>query len=131
MDFVVIDTDVVSFYFKNDARADPFKNHWAGKTLVVSFMTLAELRLWTRVRRWGRSRIDQLEAFVKSRFVVYPVDDRLCDTWATLMAESRANGRNLHHSDAWVAATALVIGASLATNNRKDYLSIEGLSLLI
>jgi predicted nucleic acid-binding protein len=46
MNLVLVDTDVVSFHFKNDPRAEPHIAEWAGKTLVVSFMTLAELQFW-------------------------------------------------------------------------------------
>jgi predicted nucleic acid-binding protein len=106
MDFVVVDTDIVSFCFKNDSRAQPYIAGWTGKTLVVSFMTLAELQLWGIVRNWSQSRKSEIHSFLKQHFVVHPVNERLCGLWATLMAESRAKGRNLQTADAWIAATA-------------------------
>lgn len=42
MNRVVLDTDVVSFLFKNDARARKYQPHLGGKEVVISFMTLAE-----------------------------------------------------------------------------------------
>jgi hypothetical protein len=56
MDFVVVDTDVVSFYFKNDPRSQPYVSQWAGKTLLISLMTLADLQIWGLVRNWGPRR---------------------------------------------------------------------------
>ena len=56
MNWLVIDTDVVSFYFKNDSRAKAYVANWQGNTLVISFMTLAELKLWGLVRNWGANR---------------------------------------------------------------------------
>ena len=43
MDAVVLDTDVVSFLFKDDTRAELYRPHLTDKLLVISFMTLAEL----------------------------------------------------------------------------------------
>jgi len=47
MNAVLLDTDVVSFALKGDTRAEPYRAHVAGKVLVVSFMTVAELYKWT------------------------------------------------------------------------------------
>ena len=92
MDFVVVDTDIVSFCFKHDSRAQPYVANWTGKTLVVSFMTLAELRLWEIVRNWGQGRISQFRSFLKQHFAVHPANERLCGLWALLMAESCGKG---------------------------------------
>ncbi len=43
MSDAVVDTDVVSFLFKRDTRAQAYKRHLVGRRLVVSFMTVAEL----------------------------------------------------------------------------------------
>ena len=129
MDLLVADTDVVSFYFKNDPRAEPFVARWAGKTLVVSFMTTAELQLWALVRNWGPRRTEQLKSFLARNFVVYPVDEQLCSLWATVTAESRVKGRKLQTADAWIAATALALDAPLATHNVKDFAAIPKLQL--
>ncbi len=129
MDFVVVDTDIVSFCFKHDSRAQPYVANWTGKTLVVSFMTLAELRLWEIVRNWGQGRISQFRSFLKQHFAVHPANERLCGLWALLMAESRAKGRNLQTADAWIAATAIAMGAPLATYNVGDFQGISDLKL--
>ncbi len=53
MSDAVIDTDVMSFLFKRDSRADLYKPHLEGRRLVVSFMTIAELEAWALIRNWG------------------------------------------------------------------------------
>ena len=50
---VILDTDVVSFLFKGDTRAEAYRIHLRGKTLALSFMTVAELYQWALVRNWG------------------------------------------------------------------------------
>jgi hypothetical protein len=49
----VVDTDVVSFAFKGDSRADLYGPHLTNRLLVISFMTLAELE------RWSLERLDR------------------------------------------------------------------------
>ena len=49
---VVLDTDVASFLFKGDTRAETYRPHLHGKTLALSFMTVTELYQWSLVRHW-------------------------------------------------------------------------------
>ena len=52
---VVVDTDVVSFLFKNDSRAQLYLPLLKDRELLVSFMTEAELEQWILLARWVRS----------------------------------------------------------------------------
>ncbi|TVP69427.1 MAG: hypothetical protein EA342_03450 [Leptolyngbya sp. LCM1.Bin17] len=61
MSVLLVDTDVVSFLFKNDSRAANYANILQGNQLALSFMTVAELFQWAAVRNWGESRTQQLE----------------------------------------------------------------------
>ena len=53
---LVVDTDVVSFFAKNDTRFADYAPELDGKELILSFMTLAELYLWQELRNWGAAR---------------------------------------------------------------------------
>lgn len=44
-------------------------------------------------------------------------------------AEIKRKGRQMSSADAWIAATALVLSASLVTNNPKDYRHLDSLQL--
>ena len=46
-DRCVVDTDVVSFFFKGDTRAALYRPHLVGQFLLISFMTVAELDRWS------------------------------------------------------------------------------------
>jgi predicted nucleic acid-binding protein len=43
---VVLDTDVVSFLFKSDNRAQLYLPHLRDRQWLISFMTEAELEQW-------------------------------------------------------------------------------------
>jgi len=52
MPVVIVDTDVVSYLFKEDTRGGLYEPHLAGVLASISFMTLAELEHWTITRNW-------------------------------------------------------------------------------
>jgi tRNA(fMet)-specific endonuclease VapC len=125
----VIDTDVVSFLFKRDSRADLYRPHLVGKILVISFMTLAELDRWTMERNWGKARRERMEEHLKN-FVIYHSDRALCLKWAEISDSARRKGRPIQTADAWIAATALLHDIPLITHNRNDYVGIDRLTII-
>jgi len=129
MPAVVVDTDVVSFAFKRDPRALPFRRHLVGQTMVISFMTLAELRAWAFVRKWGQPSRDRLARHL-GRYQVYFADDALCQRWAEVTSRARGLGRPIDVADAWIAATAMLLGVPLVTHNPADYAGVPGLAVL-
>jgi tRNA(fMet)-specific endonuclease VapC len=91
-------------------------------------MSIAELRMGSIAARWGVGRRTLLEQFILGFEVVY-ADDALCTAWARLRADARSEG-SLSPQDAWIAATALGLDATLATNNRRDFEDVRKLRLL-
>jgi tRNA(fMet)-specific endonuclease VapC len=63
MSSVVVDTDVVSFVFKNHPIGRQYDADLADRTLIVSFMTLAELDRWTIQSKWSEARRNWLRLY--------------------------------------------------------------------
>lgn len=126
---VVLDTDVVSFLFKRDSRAEIYKPHLHGKLLVLSFMTVAELDRWAISRAWSEARRRRMEEHLRG-FVVHPYDRALCRTWAEVSDDAGRAGRPVQCADAWIAAVAVLHGLPLVTNNAGDYAGVDGLQLI-
>jgi predicted nucleic acid-binding protein len=119
MDDLVLDTDVVSFFAKGDTRASLYSPMLIGQRLCICFQTVAELRLWTIVRRWNAPRREAMESLL-GRFVLLPYDSAMAQHWAEITARRRQLGRPINCGDAWIAASALRHGAVLITHNAKD-----------
>ena len=126
---VVVDTDVVSFLFKNDRRAQLYLPLLKDRMLLVSFMTEAELEQWILWAKWGPSRVQRFQQFMTG-FASVPSSRDLILKWADAMVTARANGRRIEAADAWIAATALLYSAALVTHNPKDYLGVSALTIL-
>lgn len=126
---VVVDTDVVSFMFKQDTRAALYRPHVDDKLSIVSFMTLAELDRWALEYNWGEARRRNMEVFMQD-FLFSFSDRALCGKWAQAICSARRNGRPIRTADAWIAATVLLNNVPLVTHNRSNYLGVEGLTLI-
>src|SRR5260370_30256079 len=126
---VVIDTDVASFLFKNDSRAQSYLRHLGDRQWLISFMTEAELEQWALLSNWQAKRIEWLRVFL-GRFVVVPSSRDLVLQWAEVMVAARRAGRRLETADAWIAATAALYDAPLLTHNASDYLGVPTLKLI-
>lgn len=129
MTSVVLDTDVVSFLFKSDSRAQNYLPHLRDRRWIISFMTEAELEQWALLSNWNPKRIEWLRVFL-GRFVIVPSSRDLVLKSAEVMVAARRNGRRLETADAWIAATAVLYGAPLISHNAGDYLGVPRLKLI-
>ncbi len=126
---LVVDTDVVSFIFKKDTRAALYIPHLSGHILTISFQTLAELELWTRIAAWGTHRTQQLDEHLR-RYIIQHSTAALCRRWADVLSGARRTGRPIATADAWHAATALLLDVPLVTHNGAHYMSVNGLTVI-
>jgi len=125
----VVDTDVVSFLFKRDSRAQLYLPMLKRRKLLASFMTEAELEQWILLAKWGAGRVQRFQEFMTG-FASVPSSRDLILKWAEAMVAARVSGRRIEAADAWIAATALLYDAALVTHNPKDYLGVPDLNVL-
>lgn len=129
MSAIVLDTDVWSFLFKRDTRAEQYRSHIEQHIPCISFQTVAELYQWAEKSEWGDKRRERLQAWLH-RFVVLGYDEETARIWAQIRAERERQGRPLAAQDAWVAACAIRHGYLLITHNAADYTGIASLTLI-
>lgn len=109
---LVIDTMIASMLMSRKpadavARYGPML---VGRPLVVSHVTVTELRFGALAAGWGPNRLEALEARLSAMTVVVP-DDDLVWVCARLRAAAKNAGLGLwakdHEADRWIAATAV------------------------
>jgi tRNA(fMet)-specific endonuclease VapC len=101
MTSVVVDTDVVSYVFKNHPFGSRYHADLVGRIALISFMTVAEIERWVLQYRWGNQRIQVLRTFLQ-RFTVVPSSPDLCRQWAEVTVTAQAGGRRIESADAWI-----------------------------
>lgn len=62
---IVVDTDVVSYVFKSDTRAELYAPHLIQTPTFISFTSLAELRRWKFQSDWGEAKQGNLKSFYR------------------------------------------------------------------
>lgn len=133
MNAVLLDTTVASLLHPRK-RASPlracYEPHMRGKTLALSFQTVAELWQWAEIRQWGQTARQQLDSFLR-RFLIIPYDYELTRVWARVMADCQRQGRCFEAGDGWIAATAVHHQLPLLTHDRDfSSCSIRGLQVI-
>ena len=130
MEAVLLDTTVASLLHpkkKGSTLRALYEPEMKGKTLVLSFQSVAELWGWAVENRWGLKQRRGLEVFLR-RFVVVPYDFGLAKVWAEITAHCKKRGRRLEAGDAWIIATAAYRKIPLLTHDRDHLgLGINGL----
>jgi len=126
---ILVDTDVVSYIFKKDIRADFFRPYLLHRMVAISFMTVAQLYYGAYKANWGSNRIIQLENHVKN-YVILPYDYLVCQKWAQIRTQCESKGYRIESSDAWIAACALRHDCALATNNGQHFQYIDNLIVI-
>ena len=126
---VIVDTDVTSYFLKEDSRAELYRPHLFGLPKIISFMTLAELRRWEIQNNWGAKRIQKANSFLDEFGVIY-ADKNPCEIWANIKSDAHKNGNPIETADAWVASVALMFDIPLVTNNRRHFENVKNLTII-
>ncbi|HEY3260228.1 MAG TPA: type II toxin-antitoxin system VapC family toxin [Pseudonocardiaceae bacterium] len=129
MQSVVVDSNVFSFIFKKDTRRELCAPDVRGKRVCLCFMSVAELKLWAIVRKWGTRRVESLAEAVR-QYVVIPYDAAMSDHWAEITAHREHLGKPIACGDCWIAAAARRHDLPLVTHNPADFADIPGLRII-
>ena len=117
---VVVDTNVVSYVYRNDPIASRYIQRMKNHRAVISFQTYEELLFGVLIANWGQRRRDQLFNYVEATYEVVGYDLELVNICARVRADSRGRGSELSVADAWIAATAIWLDCPLLAHD-KDF----------
>ncbi|MDQ6797444.1 MAG: PIN domain-containing protein [Actinomycetota bacterium] len=120
---MVVDTMVVSALVnagRDSAAAARYRAVIGGRSVVVSFVTVTEMRFGAIKAGWGEIRRRHLERVLVRLVVVQPDDDLMLTCAAlraTCSAVGHALGQKVHDADRWIAATAIALGVDLISGD--------------
>lgn len=99
--------------------------------LIVSVVTIGEIRVLAQRNDWGDKKMDLLNRFFEETLLVVDVSigaPELIDAYVEI--DSQSKGKNMGKNDLWIAATAKVTNATLVTTDG-DFDHLIGLDLQI
>jgi predicted nucleic acid-binding protein len=116
---VVLDTDVASQSFRG-RLPQPLAARLVGRQPILTFVTVAEMTKWTRLRQCGPHNLALLDDWLSTKPVI-PGSRAIAVTWGSLSAAATQRGRPRPVNDTWIAACCLAYDLPLATLNLKDF----------
>jgi tRNA(fMet)-specific endonuclease VapC len=127
MNEVLIDTDILSYYFKGDkivvGRFEEYLQIYP--VLNISIITYYEI-LGGLKHKDAKKQIQQFETFISSNNLLY-VTKTSASISAEKYGELQKKGITSNASDLLIAGIALELDLSIVTNNEKHYRDISDL----
>jgi tRNA(fMet)-specific endonuclease VapC len=126
----MLDTNICSYILKNHPAAvkQKFEEVGAGN-ICISTIVLAELYFGAARHPEGVVIRREIDDFA-SRLVVIPWDEIAADHYGAIRSSLEKAGTPVGAMDMLIAAHARSCGATLVTNNRREFDRIKGLTSL-
>ena len=128
-DWLLIDTDVVSYLMRGGNLAEIYSRRIRSKKRAISFITVGELYYGAEKAEWGVKKRLQLENNLMN-FTVIPYDIEIARIFGFVVAERDRMGQPISYHDAWIAACAIRHQVTLVTHNAKDFTHISNLNVI-
>jgi len=126
MDYILVDTNIVSYLMKDHPIARLYHRHLQGRILCLSFITIGELYLGAEINQWGEVRRKRLEEVLRN-YVILPYDKKVAEYYAKVIIGVRKKGYQISFSDAWIAATAIAFDLPFVTHNKSHFEHVPNL----
>lgn len=127
--YLLLDTNFVSYIMKGTPEAERDKPYLQGKTLAFSFITVGELWAGATYQGWGVEKRKQLASTLRN-FVVIPYDFEITKCYGEIVAQRKKAGRPISVADAWIAACAVRHQIPLVSHNFRDFEAMPNLVLI-
>lgn len=125
----LLDTNICIYIAKyNPPSVRERFERYAANQLSMSVITLGELRFGA-AKSQSRSRamtvIDELVSLIP----IEEISEEVANHYGDIRASLQRNGQVIGNNDLWIAAHARALGRALVTNNEKEFLRVEGLTV--
>ena len=127
----MLDTNTLIFFIKNRPAsvAQRIRALPEDDAICMSFVTYAELLKGAERSQRKTDVLQRLDGLTAQVPVLYPKGPAVCEHYAVHAARLRAAGTPIGGNDLWIAAHALAEGATLVTNNTREFGRIEALAV--
>jgi predicted nucleic acid-binding protein len=139
----LLDTNIVLTYARNTEvtkKLEAKLNLLSGDhRLIISVVSVGELKAFMKKNKWGNKKISQLEKLV-DEFMIADINvEEIIERYAEIDAfsqgklenrKSKFTARNMGKNDLWIAATASYLDIELITTD-KDFEHLNGEYLIV
>ncbi len=125
----IIDTDILSFYFKGEERVVMRFGEYLKEfdQVNISILTCYEIIAGLKFKKAGR-QLQDFEGFINDNNIIN-ISEESAKISGDIYADLSLRGITIGTSDILIAGIAIENGLTLITNNEKHYESIQGLNI--
>ncbi len=125
----LVDTDILSFYFKGDSKVVAKFNDYLKEfdVINISIITYYEILGGLKFKKAER-QIKEFEEFVSNNTIIH-ISEQSAKLSGDIYADLRQKGITIGTSDILIAGIATENELTLVTNNERHYESIRGLKI--
>ncbi len=125
----MLDTNIIIYLLKNKppSIADKINSLPADASLIMSFITYAELLKGAENSQRKEQVLAQLEQLTTIIEVVYPDNHTICQHYAVQFLQLKSKGTPIGANDLWIACHALAAEAILVTHNVREFERVSNL----
>jgi tRNA(fMet)-specific endonuclease VapC len=133
MPYYLADTNILILYTRQQELYRQIEKQYnlllPSPAPFISIVSVAEIQAFAGKRAWGTD-LKQRMYDVFDAFTVIPIrSDDLVDAYVEIDIYSHGVGRDMGKNDLWIAATAMVTGATLLTTDL-DFDHLHGVYIL-
>jgi len=127
----MLDTNILIYWMKRvpvhlEERVNAMA---AADSLCMSYVSYAELLKGAAGSQRKAAVLRQLDSLICEIPVLYSVSSAMCQQYAEQSMRLKLAGLPIGANDLWIACQALAEGATLVTNNTREFARVEGLAL--
>ena len=127
----MLDTNMLIYWMKRapasvEARVNSLP---VEDSLCMSFVTYAELLKGAAGSQRKAQVLQQLDSLTCEIPVLFSVSSAICQHYAEQSMRLKMAGTPIGSNDLWIACHALAEGATLVTNNTREFARVEGLAV--
>ncbi|MBS1506193.1 MAG: type II toxin-antitoxin system VapC family toxin [Bacteroidetes bacterium] len=125
----LIDTDILSYYFKGDTNVVRRFTRYLEQFDIVNISIISYFEILSGLKfKQADKQIQQFEDFVSSNNILL-LSEESARIASDIYSDLRHRGITIGSSDIFIAAVAIENGLQLITNNEKHFEVIKGLNL--
>jgi tRNA(fMet)-specific endonuclease VapC len=124
----LLDTDTVSALVNGSPNAlASFAAH-VEKGIGISVITQGEIMFGLSKRMPSAAKKARIDFFLE-QLSMLPLDESVAPRYGSIRAALENDGQPIGMNDTWIAAHALSLGATLVTNNVREFKRVKGLKV--
>lgn len=125
----LVDTDILSFYFRGDQKVVDYFNKYLDEfdVINISIITYYEILGGLKFKKAER-QIKEFEEFVNNNTIIH-ISEESAKISGNIYSDLRQKGITIDTSDILIAGIAIENELVLVTNNEKHFEPIQGLRI--